>query len=83
MCCGTSDCLVQVRGEKHGEKFVEKRSEILIRRYKLIKVAGSLGSAALRPLERVMGEKDHQSHMKLEFCRVRSLRGQKDKGMKD
>lgn len=83
MCCGTSDCLVQVRGEKHGEKFVEKRSKILIRRYKIIKVAGSLGSAALRPLERVVGEKDHQSHMKLELCQVRSLRGQKDKGMKD
>ena len=46
-----------MRGEKHGEKFVEKRSEILFRRYRLIKVAGSLGSAALRPLERVMGRR--------------------------
>ena len=72
-----------MRGEKHGEKFLEKRSEIFIRRYKIIKVAGLLGSAELRPLERVMGEKDHQSHMKLELCQVRSLRGQKDKGMKD
>ena len=72
-----------MRGEKHGEKFLEERSEILIRRYKLIKVAGSLSSAALRPLERVMEEKDHQSHMKLELCQIRSLRGQKDKGMKD
>ena len=53
-----------MREEKHGEKFVEKRSEIFIRRYKIIKVAGLLGSAALRPLERVGGEKDHQSHKK-------------------
>lgn len=50
MYCGTSDCLVQVRGEKHGEKFVEKRSEIHIRRYKLNKSSRITGQCRTETL---------------------------------
>lgn len=44
-----------MRGEKHGEKFVAKRSEILIRRYKLNKSSRITGQCSTEMLGEGVG----------------------------